>query len=97
MKECKKCENLFVNTSHNFMQKKTWRINKEGKKVTYVFLSLYCKACEPKYTRVNKQIERFILYHKPKLIGSKTEPYFQGDFGEQESLQRLLAITEINE
>lgn len=97
IKTCKACGNEFGNTKKNFLQKKSWRINKEGKKVTYLFLSLYCKSCEPKYSFRKPKPKKNVLMFRPNLMGSKTESYFEGDFGEQESLARLLAIKEINE
>lgn len=97
MKTCKACGNEFGNSKKNFIEKKTWRINKEGEKVTYVFLSLYCKRCEPKYSFRKQKPAKDVLMFRPNLMGSKTESYFEGDFGEQESLAKLLAIKEINE
>ena len=98
MKNCKACGNLFLNTSRNFKEKTTYRINKNGEKTVYYFLSLYCLRCESeiKYKRKPKE-EKIISMTCLKRLGHKNESYFNGDFGELESLKRLLELKEINE
>ena len=98
MKECKTCGNLFLNTEINFKKKKTYRINQHGEKTFYTFLSLHCLGCEKKYKWIRKPKEEIILkVNYLKRLGFKDESYFTGDFGECDSLRKLLNLKEINE
>ena len=107
-KECPDCQGLFILNRSNFYLEIRNKKLKSGKDVKRIRWDTRCKKCSNLYKysiakiwKANKKLEELKLIEEGKqfkysyeviYFGNKNESYFNGDFGEQKHLDKLLNL-----